>query len=989
MTQFRAHRGRFGAAVLASISGLAAARAQDSFWNWETPHVSPITLTPDGALLLAVNTADNRLEIFDASGPAPVWVRSVPVGLDPVSVRARTDNEAWVVNHLSDSISIVDLASGRVVRTLLVGDEPTDVVFAGAPRRAFVSQSQQNTVRVYDPANLAAAPTVLAIQGEEPRALAVSPDGARVYAAIFESGNASAAIRQQDVSNTTGPYGGRNPPPNAGAQFDPPIAAGLAPPPPVAQIVKRRADGSWRDDNNRDWSAFVTWNMHDHDVAIIDAASLSVSYAGGITTNVMGIAVRPDGLVTVVGTESRNEVRFESNLRGVFVMCEIGSFNPATPSTVQAADLNPHLDYASPTIPAPQRALSLGDPRGIAWHPTSGRAYVTGMGSNNVVVTDASGVRYATINVGEGPTGLAMNASGSRLYVMNKFAGSISVVDTSTNSETQRVSFYDPTPSAIREGRPLLYDTHATSGLGQASCASCHLDARSDFLAWDLGNPAGEMKAVNQECRQGQTCRPWHPMKGPMVTQSLQGIVGNGAMHWRGDRENIAAFAGTYVNLQAADEQPAPAQMQKLENFIASVKYGPNPNLNIDGNMPAAINTSGGGPGNPGNGLTLYSTLPVLGGNTSCVQCHAMPTGTSNQIDDPRLPLAPQGMKQSQLRGLWEKVGWLRNGQNNAKGFGFNHHSEFDTLNALLLAGFNFGAPNLAPQRRRDVEAFLLCFPGDTHPGVGAQVTFTGPNNNDAGSQARLATFTALADSGVVGLIAKGRVGGIDRGYVYTGSGEMSSDRSGQFTTAAALRVGAGPGEEITFTVVPSGTQHRMGVDRDSDGFADRDELDSGSNPADPASTPVSICRPQIVDQPADAFALSGDPVALTVTNSGTAPFTYRWSRDGQELLNGGAVSGADGPTLTINPADVTDWGRYSVRVSNLCGDSTSAAATLIVTPPCGADFNTDGGVDGADVGLFFAAWEAANPGADLTADGGVDGADVTLFFALWENGGC
>ncbi|MCH7799888.1 MAG: hypothetical protein IID28_15830, partial [Planctomycetes bacterium] len=83
-----------------------AAFAQ-TFVNWESPHVSPIDLTPDGSLLLAVNTADNRLEVFTVSGSGLASLGSVPVGLDPVSVRARTDTEAWVVNHVSDTVSIV------------------------------------------------------------------------------------------------------------------------------------------------------------------------------------------------------------------------------------------------------------------------------------------------------------------------------------------------------------------------------------------------------------------------------------------------------------------------------------------------------------------------------------------------------------------------------------------------------------------------------------------------------------------------------------------------------------------------------------------------------------------------------------------------------------------------------------------------------------------------------------------------------------------
>jgi hypothetical protein len=55
----------------------------------------------------------------------------------------------------------------------------------------------------------------------------------------------------------------------------------------------------------------------------------------------------------------------------------------------------------------------------------------------------------------------------------------------------------------------------------------------------------------------------------------------------------------------------------------------------------------------------------------------------------------------------------------------------------------------------------------------------------------------------------------------------------------------------------------------------------------------------------------------------------------------------------------------------------------------CPADFNNDGGVDGADVEAFFTAWEAGDSEADVNGDGGIDGADVETFFVAWEAGGC
>jgi beta-glucanase (GH16 family) len=57
--------------------------------------------------------------------------------------------------------------------------------------------------------------------------------------------------------------------------------------------------------------------------------------------------------------------------------------------------------------------------------------------------------------------------------------------------------------------------------------------------------------------------------------------------------------------------------------------------------------------------------------------------------------------------------------------------------------------------------------------------------------------------------------------------------------------------------------------------------------------------------------------------------------------------------------------------------------------PSCIADFNQDGGVDGADVEAFYFVWEMGHADADANGDGGVDGADVETFFAAWERGGC
>src|SRR5262245_22640949 len=126
----------------------APASAQDSYALFESGPVRPLALSPDGNQLFLCNLPDSRLAIFAVSASGLAHVGSVPVGLEPVAVAARNDGEVWVVNHLSDSVSIVDVAARRVTRTLLVGDEPRDVVFAGPGKsRAFITAAHRGQNR--------------------------------------------------------------------------------------------------------------------------------------------------------------------------------------------------------------------------------------------------------------------------------------------------------------------------------------------------------------------------------------------------------------------------------------------------------------------------------------------------------------------------------------------------------------------------------------------------------------------------------------------------------------------------------------------------------------------------------------------------------------------------------------------------------------------------------------------------------------------------
>jgi hypothetical protein len=76
--------------------------------------------------------------------------------------------------------------------------------------------------------------------------------------------------------------------------------------------------------------------------------------------------------------------------------------------------------------------------------------------------------------------------------------------------------------------------------------------------------------------------------------------------------------------------------------------------------------------------------------------------------------------------------------------------------------------------------------------------------------------------------------------------------------------------------------------------------------------------------------------------------------------------------------------GAYRLQLQGVCYPGGGGGC-----PPCAADFNQDGGVDGPDVEAFYSVWESGEACGDVNEDGGVDGGDVEFFFSKWEAGGC
>ncbi len=220
---------------LDSAPALASALPADDYTLFEADPVRPVAVLPRSGLVAVANAVDDYIELVRrAPDGALASCGGTRVGLRPVAVavvkESAREAELWVVNHLSDSVSVVRVdarrCSATVVDTLHVGDEPRDIVLAaGAEGRpsVFVATAHRGQHHPIESARTGA--DLVSAAGEKahagladvfvfdakgrslrgvvnlfsdvPRALAAS-DGV-VYAAGFQTGNRTTVVMAERV----------------------------------------------------------------------------------------------------------------------------------------------------------------------------------------------------------------------------------------------------------------------------------------------------------------------------------------------------------------------------------------------------------------------------------------------------------------------------------------------------------------------------------------------------------------------------------------------------------------------------------------------------------------------------------------------------------------------------------------------------------------------------------------------------------------------
>jgi YVTN family beta-propeller protein len=735
-----------------SLGMLEAKQKEIGHPPFMSPHFSPIVVS-EGKVFVA-NTPSDTVDVLDVSSNR--IVRRIPVGLDPVSLAVRPDGrELWVSNHISDSVSVIDLDQSKPTFMHVVAtvqdidpktkatrfDEPVGIAFA-SNRKAYVALSSENKIAVVDIATRKVT-KALTIPAQDPRAIVVR--NGKLFVLPFESNN------------------------------------------------KTQLSGGYKIDGK-----LVTFNAHEHSIANNNILSLGhvtdivkhplvpdqdlfifdtmtdrlIETVDTLGTLLYGMTVDSKGTVFVAQTDARNDINGLSGTKkhGLKELGNRAFLNQVTRVGFDGSKVRkPEFLDLEPLPPEnPADGMALATPFAIEVSGDDSTLFVSAAGSDKVFSMDAkSGKVLGRVRVGAVPRGIALSPAHGRkpkrAWVLDAVDNSVSLLDVSEPSNlrlTGTVSLEDPTHADFKDGR-IAFNSADFSSTKSFSCASCHPDGHSDQLLWVLKTPI--VTGGNQIM--------------PRSTMPVRGLRDTAPFHWDGipgdpygginsasldkpvkpnsdlndplspPRHLVDAGLASTMQLEGDDslnDEGKPGLMtggerDALSKFLLGVTYPPAQRRAYDNELSARAE----------EGFELFH---ILGDNDPskrkpnvCGDCHRMPFLVSTNTPG-------SGMEAPTWRGAYDRFLILPQGRLNIIDFPFYRRVAEEGIPERAIWKFSWGG------RSRFDPVWDMVLEGSTgfSGSLGRQVTLNSSTMEDPLSKDLLSALELSAAEGGVVLQTEG-----------------------------------------------------------------------------------------------------------------------------------------------------------------------------------------------------------------------------------------
>lgn len=208
-----------------------------------------------------------------------------------------------------------------------------------------------------------------------------------------------------------------------------------------------------------------------------------------------------------------------------------------------------------------------------------------------------------------GPRALVLSADCRTLYVLERFTGTLAVIDVATPGKAQwraQWKVVDALTQPTRRAGQVLY--HADLGRTAMSCDACHVDGHGEGVLFEKTMP---LRIYRSTTVRGSRETP--PFFTPASTSSM------------GETAKMVGGRNRFHN-----PDPGAQEIEALTVYSSLIPTLPNPFVTGSGAPAEKLTLPDGREGSPREGLKLFE------GKAECAKCHPAPLFTLDQAEATR-----------------------------------------------------------------------------------------------------------------------------------------------------------------------------------------------------------------------------------------------------------------------------------------------------------------------------------------------------------------